>query len=83
MEHLLAMQEKTVSHDEVIMADMMAWRKEMKADREATEAYPEKTEANPEEAVVHEEVPKEEAAMKTVGAQKERCGNRHLAVGHC
>jgi hypothetical protein len=42
-------------------------------------------EANPEEkesAAVHEEVPKEEATVKPVGALKERHGDRHLAIGH-
>jgi hypothetical protein len=40
-------------------------------------------EANPEEIesdAVHEEVPKEEAAMKTVRALKKRYGDRHLTV---
>jgi hypothetical protein len=87
MEYLLAniytMHEKIVTHYEEIMADMRAWRKAMKAYQEAAEAYPEEMEANPEEiksVVVHEEVPKEEAAMKTFRTQ-ERYGNRHLAVG--
>jgi hypothetical protein len=42
-------------------------------------------EANPEElksVVEHQEVPKEEAAVKTVRAQKEQYGNQHLAVWH-
>jgi hypothetical protein len=42
-------------------------------------------EANPEgiECVtVHEEVPKEEASVKTLGALKKRHGDQHLAVGH-
>jgi hypothetical protein len=33
-----------------------------------------------ESVAVHEEVPKEEAAVKTVRALKERYGDRHLAV---
>jgi hypothetical protein len=33
--------------------------------------------------VVHEEVPKEEAAAKLVRALKKRHGDRHLAVWHC
>jgi 2-iminoacetate synthase ThiH len=61
MEHLLAkiraLQEKMVSHQKEIMADMRAWQKEM-------EPYPDKMEANPEEMMsvgVHEEVAEEEA----------------------
>jgi hypothetical protein len=56
----------------------------MKADQEATEGYPEKMEANPEEMkslTVHEEVPKEEAAVETFGALKEWYGDWHPAVG--
>jgi predicted transcriptional regulator len=58
-----------------IVENMMAWRKEIKADREAMEVYPEKREANPEEmksVAVHEEVPEEEAAVETSGALKEQ-----------
>jgi hypothetical protein len=54
------------------------------------EAYLGKTgatylEANPEieSDAAHKEVPKEEAAAKTVGALKKRHGDRHLAVGCC
>jgi hypothetical protein len=32
-------------------------------------------------AAVHEEVPKEEAAVETIGALKKRYGDWHLAVG--
>jgi hypothetical protein len=42
-------------------------------------------EANPEEkksVVVHEEVPKEEAAVETFGALKEKYRDRHIAVRH-
>jgi hypothetical protein len=42
--------------------------------------HPEKTEANPEEmksTVVHEEVPKEEAAVETFGALIKRYGDQH------
>jgi hypothetical protein len=35
-----------------------------------------------ESVVVHEEVPKEEATVKTVRALKEQYGDRHLAIGH-
>jgi cell envelope opacity-associated protein A len=88
MEHLLtkrgAMQENVVCHHEKVVVEMRAWRKEMKADQEAVEAYPEKMEANPEEmksVVVHEGVPKEEAAVKTLRALKKRHGDQRLAVG--
>jgi hypothetical protein len=37
--------------------------------------------ASQETLVEHEEVPKEEAAMETVRAQKKRYGDRHLAIG--
>jgi hypothetical protein len=49
------------------------------------EAYLEKMEANLEEmksVAVHTEVPKEEAALKTVRALKERYGVWHLTVEH-
>jgi hypothetical protein len=42
-------------------------------------------EANPEEiesVMVHEEAPKEEAAVQTFGALKKRNGDRHLVLGH-
>jgi hypothetical protein len=32
--------------------------------------------------VVHKEVPKEEATVKTVTALKKQYGNQHLAIGH-
>jgi hypothetical protein len=48
----------------------------MKADREATEAYPEEIKS----IAGDEEVPKEEAAVKTFWALKTRHGGRHLAV---
>jgi hypothetical protein len=35
-----------------------------------------------ESEAVHEEVPKEEAAVKTLRALKKRHGDRHLEVGH-
>jgi hypothetical protein len=56
----------------------------MKVRREATEAYPEKTGANPEEmkaVAEHQEVPKEEAAVETIGALGDRYRDRHLDVG--
>jgi hypothetical protein len=55
------------------------------------EACPEKTEAtnfkaNPEEIQVkaeHEEVPKEEAAVKTIRELKKRYGDQLLVIGCC
>jgi hypothetical protein len=35
-----------------------------------------------ESIVVHEEVPKEEATVKTVRALKERYGDQRVALGH-
>jgi hypothetical protein len=61
-------------------------QKEMNADQEVMEACPEKMEANPEEmksVAVHKEVPKEEAAVKTVRTLRKRQGDRHLAIGRC
>jgi hypothetical protein len=91
MERLLAMmdaiQEKMNATLKEIIEDMRAWRKEMMSDQEATEAYPEKMVANPDEVksvAVHEEVPKEEAAVETFQALKEWYEDRHLAVRrHC
>jgi hypothetical protein len=43
-------------------------------------------EANPEEMqskVEHEEVPKEEVTVETLGALKKRYGDWHLVVGRC
>jgi hypothetical protein len=84
MELLKAMQEimdayqeetlaKMDANNEEIMAKMKAWRKEMKAGREARNATD--LEANPEEKVseaVHEEVPKEQAAVKPVGGLRKQ-----------
>jgi hypothetical protein len=70
---------------------MDAWRKETTACPEAmedcleeTEAYLERKEPTPEEIEAEEEqreVPNYEADVKTVGAGKDRYGDRHLAVG--
>jgi hypothetical protein len=56
---------------------MMACQEAMEACLESKEP----TSVEIESIVVHEEVPKEEAAVKTVRALKERCGDWHLAVG--
>jgi hypothetical protein len=56
----------------------------MTACQEVMEAYPEKMETNPEEMqseAVHEEVLKEEAAVKSFGAMKKWHRHRHLAAG--
>jgi succinate dehydrogenase/fumarate reductase flavoprotein subunit len=56
----------------------------MKARREATEACRESKETTSlaiESVAVHEEVPKEEAALEPVRALRERHGDRNLAVG--
>jgi hypothetical protein len=55
----------------------------MTACQEATEACLESKEPTSELVAVHDEVPKEEAAVKTVRALKKRYGDWHLAVGHC
>jgi hypothetical protein len=50
------------------------------------EAYLEKMEAHLEEmksVAMHKEVPKEEAAVKTVRALKEQYGDWHLIVEYC
>jgi hypothetical protein len=65
---------KTEANHEELMAAMKASHERMIA----------KMEANPEEmksVVVHDEVPKEEATVKTVRALKKRHGVQHLAVG--
>jgi hypothetical protein len=54
------------------------------ANRGETKAYPEKMEANTEETefeAVHQEVLKEDATVKPVGALKKRHRGRHLAAG--
>jgi hypothetical protein len=55
----------------------------MKAFWEVTEAYPEKMEPNPEpmkSTVEHQEVPKQEAAVKTIGALEDQYGDHQLIV---
>jgi hypothetical protein len=64
---------------------MRAWRKKTTACQEATEACVESTEptsVETESVVVHEVVPKEEAAVQTFRALKERYEDRYLAVEH-
>jgi hypothetical protein len=63
--------------------EMRPWRKETTACQEATEAClesKEPTSLQVESVAVHEEVPKEEAAVETVEALKKRHGDVHPAV---
>jgi hypothetical protein len=58
----------------------------MMACQEAMQAYlesKEPTSVESESVAVHEQVPKEEAMMKTVRALKEWYGDQHLAVQQC
>jgi hypothetical protein len=64
-----AIQEKTDANLKEIIEDM-------KAEREAMEVYPEEMKSVAE----HEEVPKEEAAVKPVRALKKQHGDQHLAI---
>jgi hypothetical protein len=76
---------KMDAHQERLGASMNAWRKEMMASQEVTEACLESKEPTSVQIVsieVHEEVPKEEAAVKTVRALTKQYGDRHLATGH-
>jgi hypothetical protein len=73
------------------LEEMMAWLKDTTACQEATEACLEKAKANPERSKAglqemevvaeHQKVPKEEAAVETIGALKEWYGGRQLAIG--
>jgi hypothetical protein len=63
-----------------MMAEVESQLEKMEACLGKTATY---LEANPEEkesVMVHEEVPKEEAAVETFGALKERYRDRHLAL---
>jgi hypothetical protein len=76
---------KMDTHQESMRASINAWRKETTACQEAMEACLDSKEPTSLEVVSeveHEEVPKEEAAVKTVGALKKRHLDRHLAIGH-
>jgi hypothetical protein len=60
-----------------------AWRKETTACQEATEANPEKMEVSVEDiqsGAEHREVPKEHAALKSVGGLRKRQRSRNLAA---
>jgi hypothetical protein len=70
---------KMDAHHERMGASVNACQKETTACKEATESK-EPTSAEILESVAeNEEVPREEAAVKTVRAQKEGYGDRHLA----
>jgi hypothetical protein len=80
-----AMQAETDATLKEINAGQDAWMEEMKADREAMEAYPENMEGSPEDTesiAVHEDIPKEEAAVQPVRALKKRHGDRRLVLRH-
>jgi hypothetical protein len=73
------------AHQERMGAIVNAWRKETTACQEATEAClesKEPTSVEIESVAVHDDVPKEEAAVKIVRAPKEQYGDQHLAIGH-
>jgi hypothetical protein len=77
------MMAKLHAHHERMGAGVNAWWKEMTACWEVTEAYPEMMETDPEEmkcVALHEEIPKEDASVKTVRALTERYGDWHVAV---
>jgi hypothetical protein len=87
MERLLVLREefeaKMMAKMDAYLAGMRAWRKEATDCQEATEACLESKErksVETESVAVHEEVPKNEAAVKTVRALKKRYGNLHLDV---
>jgi hypothetical protein len=71
-------------NQERMEASANAWRKETAACHEETGACLESKEPTSDEIesiAVHENVPKEEAAVESFGALKERYGDRHPAVG--
>jgi hypothetical protein len=81
---------KTKTNHEELMTTIKASHERIETlidvSQEATEAYPEIVEVNPaemESEAVHEEISKEEAAVKSFGALKKQHGDRHLAVGRC
>jgi phosphoribosylformimino-5-aminoimidazole carboxamide ribonucleotide (ProFAR) isomerase len=69
---------KMDARQERMRASVNAWWKEMTSCLESKEL----TSVEIQSVAVHEEVPKEEAAEKTVIALKERYGDQHLAIGH-
>jgi hypothetical protein len=81
-----AIQEKMDAAHEEMMADMRTWRKEMKASQEMMEAPLEckgSTLEGRESGMVLREVPKEEAAVKSLRSLRKRQGDWHLATKCC
>jgi hypothetical protein len=82
---MVASQERMIAKMDAWLAKMGTWRKEMTACQEVADAYLENEELPSleiESVVEHEKVPKEEAAVKPVGALKRRQSGRHQAAGH-
>jgi hypothetical protein len=78
MKILARMEAKIYANVKEVTAEMRVWRKETTACLESKES----TSVQIVEFVaVHEEVPKEEATVKTVRELKKRYGYWHLAVG--
>jgi hypothetical protein len=76
------LKEMKTGHKEM-MAQMRAWRKEMKICLQKTEVCLESKEPTPEDmtnAAAHSEVPNRRAAVETIRALKGQYGDRHLAV---
>jgi hypothetical protein len=74
----------TIDKMDAWLEEMKAWRKEKTVCQEAPEVClksKEPTSVEVESGEMHEEVPKEEAATKTVRAPKERYGDGLLHVG--
>lgn len=74
---MTARQEQTTAKMDAGLAEMKDGQKEMVGNQKVTEANPEKMEANSDgmaSVAVHEKVPKEEAAVKSFGALKQRRG---------
>jgi hypothetical protein len=86
-----ANQEELRSTVNAFLGKMDAWianikndRKERTARHEATEANPKNMEKNPDKiksGAKHQEVPREEAAVKSSGAMKKWHRSRNLGVG--
>jgi hypothetical protein len=86
MEILARMEVKMNASVKEITAEMRPWRKETTTSQEGTEACLESQESTSvqiEFVAVHEEVPKEKAAVKTGRALKKRYGDWHRTVGCC
>jgi hypothetical protein len=86
-EKINASQEWMITKMDAWIEEMKVWQKETMACQEATEACLESQEPTSfeirESVAVHEEAPKEDAAVKTFGALKKQHGDQHLAVRCC